>query len=169
MPIGDLIYNADLAHLYGCTCGNSTSGTTSTDADKTCNCNTVNYLMPPPPPAIDVCRYPYPPYPYPYPAPVPPEADSIKQNATEKAICKLSKKAAAIRQLIENLETKNKPLIVKSGAASFNLGAFKTPDPEDATLEIENENIQSVIDILKVELEKIKEEIKELSDKLVED
>lgn len=165
MAIADLVYPSDLAQ-YGCNCGNSKDDSSK---DKGCDCNNINYIIPPPPPAIDVCRFPYPPYPYPYPYPAPIPPDTIKQNPTEKQICKLSKKAAAVRQLIENLEDKNKPLIVKSSAASYNLGVLKTTDPDDATIEIENEHIQSVIDILKAELETIKEKIKELSDKLVDD
>lgn len=168
MPILDLVYNADLAHAPdGCGCGSSsTTSTTSTDANK-CNCNNgaIAYFIPPP--YVDVTKYPYPPIPYCPPAP--PEELAVRQSATEKTICKLSKKASAIRQLIENLEEKNKPLIVKSGAASYNLGSYKTTDPDDPDTTIEDEHIESVIDILKAELETIKEEIKEASDKLTDD
>lgn len=168
-PISDLVYNSDLS-LPKCGCGQSCGPDHHPEHEP------VTYIMPPPPPAIDVCRFPYPPvYPWPYPVPPcppgpgPAPTPDPDQNATEKAICKLSHKAATVRQLIENLEEKNKALIVKSGAASYQLGVLKTPDPEDEAAEIINENVQTVIDILKAELEKIKEEIKELSDKLVED
>lgn len=168
MPVSDLIYNSDLmTPKNGCGCGPDSGD------KKDCDCNPTAYILPPPPPAIDVCRYPYPPMPWPWPYPVPPcppgpepGPDPVEPNATEKAICKLSRKAATVRQLIENLEDKNKALIIKSGAASYQLGVLKTTVDEE---EITNENVQTIIEILKGELEKIKEEIKELSDKLVED
>lgn len=168
MPVADLVMNSDLyKYPYGCTCGSSTSTTGDTN-DKQCTCNNTAYIIPPPPPAIDVCRFPYPPYPA-YPYPVPAEDVAVKQNAVEKKICKKSKEAATLRQIIENLEDKNKNLIVKSGSVSYSLGAYKTKDPDDPEIDITDDNIESVIEILKSKLESVKEEIKELSDKLVDD
>jgi len=176
MPISDLVYNSDIARMPdGCGCGSSSSSSASNSGTNSCDCNkgAIAYFVPPP--AIDVTRYPYPPIPF-YP-PCPPhhhhhddeEESSAKQSAAEKQICKLSKKASAIKQIIENLETKNKPCIVKSGAASYNLGSYKTTDPEDPDTTIENEHIETILEILKAELETIKEEIKEASDKLTDD
>ena len=48
-------------------------------------------------------------------------------------------------------------MLIKLAYNAF--GVLKTPDPEDEAEEIINENVQTVIDILKAELEKIKEEI----------
>lgn len=167
MPIADLVYNSDLTD-YG-------------DGKKGHPHPHPPYppCPPPPPPPHPEPPYPYPPVAYLVPPPPPwyprPDDDddkpdvgpSVKPNATEKQICKLSRKAAAVRALIENIEDKNKPVIIKSSAVSYNMGSFKTKDPEDPSIIIENENIDTIINILKAELEKIKEEIKELSDELV--
>lgn len=171
MPIADIIANSDIARRPDCMgqhngCNGFDPKPPSND-NCNCNCNEHNgcmpyppfaYLVPPPPPAG-------------YPCPPVEENPSIRQNATEKSICKLSKKAAALRSLIENISVKNKPVIIKSAAVSYNLGSFKTKDPDDEGLEllIEDENIDTIINILKAKLEEVKEQIKELSDELVED
>ena len=168
MPICDIVANSDLTNPGGVG-----------KKEKECPCPVFPphpHPEPPVPPAP--YPYPYPPVAYLVPPPPPyyPKPDeggddnpSVKPNATERSICKLSKKAAALRSLIENIQDKNKPVIIKSSAVSYNLGTFKTKDPEDPAIYIEDENIETIINILKAELEKIKEEIKELSDELVED
>lgn len=158
MAIADLVYPADLNHVP-CDCHKD-------DKEKECDCGQVAYFVPPP--VIDVTKFPYPPiYPYPYPHPhhhhhhgedgEDEEESAAKQSAVERQICKLSRKAGAIRALLDNLENKNKPLIVKSGAASYNFGSLKTKN-EDGEEE-ENEAIATVIAELKKELNNIKEEI----------
>lgn len=165
MPIADLVYSADIARRPECV--GKPNGGNNDNSNNNCGCHEGSYpyppfawLVPPPPPAG-----------YPCPPDNCGEHESIRQNATEKSICKLSKKAAALRSLIENISEKNKPVIIKSAAVSYNLGCFRTKDPDDEGLglDIEDENIDTIINILKAKLEEIKEEIKELSDELVED
>ena len=165
MALDQLIYPADLAPVDCCPeCGPHPHP----------HPHPVPPCPPPPPPY----PYPYPPYawlvPPPPPAgyPFPPRPDEddddnpdTKPNKIERQICKLSRKAATLRSLIENLQDKNKDCIVKSGAVSYNLGPLKVKDEEGE--EKENESIDTIINILKAELEKVKEEIKELSDEIV--
>lgn len=163
MPIADLVYNSDLNQYVS----TNECGCKKNDKDKE-EC----YFIPPPP-----APYPYPPYawlvPPPPPAgyPYPPveEQEIIKENETEKSICKLSKRAATLRTLIENITDKNKPVIIKSSAASYNLGSYKKKDPQDPETTIADEQIETIVEILRAELEKVKEEIKELSDQLVDE
>lgn len=173
MAISDLVYNSDLAHPpYGCDCGGSGSG----DDDKKCNCNSAVYFLPPP--DIDVSKFPlYPPYPYwppcpppPHPHPHPDDDDDqdVKPGAVEKQICKKSREAATICKIIENLEEKNKSLIVKSGGVSYALGTLKYPDPEDSESTLTDESIETIIGILKAKLEIVKDEIRELSEQIGE-
>lgn len=163
MAISDLVYPSDLVSER-CSCGSTNTSTNTNSCD--CNKGAVAYFVPPP--YVDVTKFPlYPPYPYCPPRPED-DATTIKQNNIEKKICKKSKEAAALRQLIENLETKNKNLIVKAGSVSYNLGAYKSTDPDDPELEVIDDNIESVIDILKAKLESVKDEIKELSEQLGE-
>lgn len=168
MPIGDFIYNSDLAHPpYGCSCGGS-----GDSDDKKCNCNSAVYFLPPP--DIDVSKFPlYPPYPYwppcpPPPRPNPDDEEEVKPDLIEKKICKKSREAATIRQLIENLEEKNKSLIVKGGGISYALGSLKNPNPEDPDSTITDESIETIIGILKTKLEAVKDEIRELSEQIGE-
>lgn len=139
-----------------------------------CDCDHHPHPCPPPPPP-----YPYypgyawlvpPPPPAGYPYPPKPDEDSdidpdAKPSKVEKQICKLSRKAATLRTLIENLQEKNKDCIVKSGVITYNLGPWKVKDDQGETVEVEA--IATIITILKAELEKVKEQIKELSDEIV--
>lgn len=165
MPISDLVYNSDLAQYQ-----------TGTGYGEDCGCHHKHhhkegeddcYFIPPPPYPPYAWLIPPPPPKYPYP-PIE-EQDAIKQNETEKQICKLSKQAATLRTLIENISDKNKSVIIKSSAASYNLGSLKKKDPEDPETETEDESIATIVEILKAELEEVKDKIKELSDQLVED
>jgi hypothetical protein len=167
MPINDLVYNSDLAQYqtgssYGEDCGCHHK---HHDKDGKDDC----YFIPPPPPPYPPYAWLVPPPPPRYPYPPVEEQEAIKQNETEKQICKLSKQAATLRTLIENIEDKNKSTIIKSSAASYNLGSLKKKDPEDPETEITDESIATIVEILKAELEKVKDEIKDLSDKLVEE
>lgn len=166
MPIGDLVYNSDLAQYQT---------STNYGEENSCHCKPADkgnkedcYFIPPPPPYPPYAwLVPPPPPKYPYP-PVE-EQEIIRQNETEKQICKLSKTAATLRTLIDNISEKNKSVIIKSVAASYNLGVLKRQDPEDPAVEIEDESIATIVEILRAELEKVKDEIKALSDKLVEE
>ena len=169
MAISDLVYPSDIARApENCNCGIGSSSSSGHSAD--CNCGQIGYIIPPPPP-IDPTRYPYPPPFWPPFPPLPPKPDDdgeVVPNNIEKKICKKSKEAATLRQLIENLEIKNKDLIIKSGSVSYSMGAYKKTDPLDPEVEIIDENIETVIEILKSKLESVKEEIKELSEQLGE-
>ena len=167
MPIADLVYNSD--YPYGGTAVSINGDGTTSNNEK------VYIVMPPPPDKFPL--YPYPHYPVPPYPPFPPHHKpddedypnpnpDAKQSEVEKKIAKLAGKSASLRALIANIEDKNKSVIIKSGANSFNLGEYKIPDPEDPELTIEDENIASILEILKAELEKIKAEIKELSDEI---
>lgn len=123
-------------------------------------------MMPPPPSKFPLYPIPYPPYPTPECDCNNNESSSVKQSTVEKQICKLSKKAATLRTLIENINEKNKSVIVKSGAVSYNLGEFKTKDSTDPDITNEDESIESIIEILKTKLDAVKSKIKELSDEI---
>ena len=149
MAISDLVYPSDIARApENCNCGVGSSSSSSNSEN--CNCGQIGYIIPPPPP-IDVTRYPYPPPPPPPPywppfppKPYPDDGGDVVINNIEKQICKKSKEAATLRQIIENLEIKNKNLIVKSGSVSYSLGAYKKTDPTDPEIEITDEDIETV-------------------------
>lgn len=162
MPINDLIYNADLVNYpHICTCGTSTDSSNGATKET----EKIYVMMPPPPSKFPLYPIPYPPYPT-------PECDcddkenAIKQTTVEKRICKLSKTAATLRTLIENINEKNKPVIIKAGCVSHSLGEFKTKSAEDPDIVNEDESIESIIEILKAKLEEVKAEIKALSDEI---
>lgn len=167
MPIGDLVFNSDLANYpygYGCPSGGD-------DKDKK-EVEKVYVVMPPPPSKFPL--YPYPPYPCPPPFPPhhhddDPDTRPAKQSDVEKQICKLSRQSANLRALIESIEDKNKPCIIKSSSYSYSLGELQKKDPSDETQTIEDENVAAIVEILKTELESIKAKIKELSDEITVD
>ena len=158
MPNNELIYPADLAHKDGCC--------EVRQSTNTCGYPNGVYWMPPPPP----CDYPppfppCPPYPNPHPCPCPSEEIPVKKTSIEGKICKLSKKAAAVNRMIENLETKKKDFILKAGDTSYNFG--------NVDLEVENWEDGSYADtalkVLKFELSLIKTKIADLSTQLGEE
>lgn len=155
MPIGDLVYNSDLVNPCGCINAADTNGGAT---------EKIYVVMPPPPTKFPL--YPYPPeYPNPYDKDV--DLGTVaKQSDVEKQICKLSKKASTLRALINSIEEKNKSVIVKSATYSYNLGEYKTPDADDPEVMNEDENIGSILEILKAELELVKSKIKDLSDQI---
>lgn len=164
MPINDLIYNADLVNYpHICTCGTSTDSSNGVTKET----EKIYVMMPPPPSKFPLYPIPYPPYPAPD-CDCDDKDNAVKQSEVEKKICRLSKKAATLRTLIENISEKNKPVIVKSGATSYSLGEFKTVDSTDPDITNEDESIESIIEILKAKLAEIKEEIKTLSDELTD-
>ncbi len=170
MPIADLIYNSDINCIPTCSGTTSIPAVSQPDGTGSCTCSSgdkIYVVMPPPPPPHKFPLYPYPPYPV-----QPDDCDcnsdnTVKQTTIERQICKLSKKAATLRTLIENISEKNKPVIIKSGAVSYSLGEYVANKGEE--LESEDESIGSIIEILKAKLEEVKTEIKELSDEITTD
>lgn len=164
-PVGDLIMNSDLYNYpHVCTCGTSTDSSNGTTKET----EKIYVMMPPPPSKFPLYPIPYPPYPDPHSCDCEDKNNVIKQSQTEKSICRLSKKAATLRTLIENISEKNKPVIIRSSATSYSLGEFKTVDSTDPDITNEDESIESIIEILKAKLTEIKEEIKTLSDELTD-
>lgn len=167
MPVADLLYNADVAQAPDCGCNKVVTTTTT----GTCNCNpngAVWFVPPPPPKPMD-----YPPYPFPYGYPcVPPvEPAPVKKNSKEAEICKLSKKSATIKKMIENFTEKNKNAIIKIGETSYNFGAYKviTTDITGGKVEEDSKYGEAILGILTDELAAIKEKLQELSNELDED
>ena len=147
-----------------------------------CECHHHHHPCPPPPPdpkhGIWIVPAPppagYPPYPYPPMPPVPPVDDDssddikIKTKSIEAQICKLSKKSAAIKAMIQNFEEKNKDAIIKIGGTSYNFGPYKNIFKEGVTEYEEVTEYGEIIleELLKAELEKIKEKLQELAAEL---
>ena len=165
MGCADLVYNSDLANYpYACNC-NTSNAVPTNETNK--EVEKIYVMMPPPPSKFPLYPIPYPPYPHPHgDCDCDDRENSVKQSTIEKKICRLSKTAATLRTLIENISEKNKPVIVKAGSVSYSLGEYKTKDPDDEEITIEDESIESVIEILKTKLTEVKEEIKELSDQI---
>ena len=114
--------------------------------------------------------YPYPPFP-PFPPfppvppvpPCPPEPEPEPgKNSKEAQICKLSKKAAMINRMLENLETKKKDVIIKVGDTSFNFGNIDT----EVTDWADGSYAATVKTILEHQRGLIQAEIKKLADEL---
>ena len=164
MPNADLVYNSDLA---ACECGASSASASDAGQKPGCGCQNGVYWMPPPPPPDFPPPYPpVPPYPPPYPYPPCPCPDpEPKKKSIEGQICKLSKKAAVITKMIENLETKKKDVIIKIGDSSYNFG--------NIDLEVEGWDDGSyaatVQKILEKELALIKAKIAELAAEIGEE
>lgn len=167
-PIGDLVYNADIAHngnileilkngddkmsenvMDNCTChGHAEAG--------------YPWIIPPPMPCPPCPPYPYPPYPIP-PEPTPtPEPDA---GSTAQKICKLSRKANVITKMLENLETKKKDVIINIGGVSYNFGNIDL-DLGDGW--IDGSYAETVKKILTYELNLIKTKIAELAEEIGE-
>ena len=114
--------------------------------------------------------YPYPPYPpCPPPPPFPPfppqPEPEPEKNSKEAQICKLSKKAAMINRMLENLETKKKDVIIKVGDTSFNFGNIDAEIKDWA----DESYAATVKTILEHQRSLIQAQIKELADELDDD
>lgn len=168
MPIADLVYNADIARKPEMTCG-CNGDNILVNGDGTATVPTVGYpWIPVPPPMPMPPCHPCPPWPYPpYPVPVPPIDPDVepKKGSLEAQICKLSKKAATITKMIQNLEEKKKDVVIKVGETSYNFG--------NIDLEIQNWDDGSyaatVKKILEFELNVIKTKIAELAAEIGEE
>lgn len=160
MGVAQLVYPSDIAkhpEPHQCTCGEK-------EKNPQGNCEGV-WLVPPPPPG-------YPPYPY-YPQPCecnPEEAVKIKSKSTEAEICKLSKKSAAIKAMIENFEKKKKDAIIRIGGTSYNFGPYKITTKDGASVyEEDTEYGEKIMELLNSELEAIKTKLQELASELDSD
>lgn len=167
MPIADLVYSSDLKKCC------SAPPPPPPPPEPKCNCAPderyyPNYgcCPPPPPPPI-----PY--YPYPYPICPPPNPDvKINKSSIEAQICRLSKKSAAIKKMIENFEEKNRDAILKIGDTSYNFASYKiiTKGPEGAKVEEDSPYGETILtDLLKKELDAIKTKLVELTNDLEEE
>lgn len=119
-------------------------------------------VMPPdyPFPPVPPCPPPFPPFP-PQPEPEPEPG----KNSKEAQICKLSKKAAMINRMLENLETKKKDVIIKVGDTSFNFGNIDAEIKDWA----DGSYAATVKTILEHQRGLIQAQIKELADELDDD
>lgn len=170
MPIADIIANSEVAlRPRGCgynggSQGDSDSSQSGTNCD--CDCGREIWFIPPPRPKD---YPPYPPHGYPY---IPPtEPVIIKKKSIEAQICKLSKKAAAIKRMIENFSEKNKDAIIKIGDASYNFGSYKTISKDESGEKVEEDSVygERILAILTDELAAIKEKLQELAAELDEE
>lgn len=163
MPIADLVYNSDIAQRpQGCGCQPSDGSSSDSSSSCDCDCNKEIWFIPPP------RRHDYPPYP-PFPPYVPPvDPVPMKKSSVEAQICKLSKKAAAIKKMIENFVEKNKNAIIKIGDASYNFGSYKIISKDEQGQKVEEDSVygETILTILTDELAAIKEKIQELAAEL---
>lgn len=165
MPIADVLMNADIAIYPDGKC--CPSGKDNQDDNNKCNCGHMWFIPPCPPMPGD-----YPPCP-PYPCPcVPPvEPVPLKKSSIEAQICKLSKKAAAIKKMIDNFTNKNKDAIIKIGEASYNFGSYVVigKDGEGQKTEEDSAYGKKILEILNEELAAIKSKMQELATQLDEE
>lgn len=157
------------------------------------DCDCEKPMMPPPPPPSGYVNWCPPPPPYPHggwcppPPPLyppvcddkcdcgckdevikPPQDSAIEETPVKKSyaeqLCQLSKKSAAITNMIELFKNQNKDVVLKIGAAaSYNFGTYYSKD----------KNVSSygelVMTMLETELNLIKEKIAELAKLLGEE
>lgn len=165
MPIADVLMNADIAMYPDGYC--FPSGKDNQD-DKKCDCGEKMWCIPPrPPKPID-----YPPYPpFCYPCVPPVEPTPLKTSSVEAQICKLSKKAAAIKKMIDNFTNKNKDAIIKIGEASYNFGSYVVIGKDEHGEKTEEDSVygKSILEILNEELAAIKAKMQELATQLDEE
>lgn len=156
--------NSYYNYTEGCGCYNKDVDGFSRPYETTC-IGDSRMLMPPPP--IDYPYPPYPPYPYPYPVPKcncnSESEETITKKSIEAQICELSKKSAVISKMIKNYEEKKRNAIIKIGEYSYNFGGYYGEDDKPT------ETGDAILEILKKEASKIKEEIAELVQKLDSD
>lgn len=165
MPIADVLMNADIARYPDGKC--CPSGKDNQDDNNKCNCGQMWFIPPCPPMPRD-----YPPCPpYPYPCVPPVEPVPLKKSSIEAQICKLSKKAAAIKKMIDNFTNKNKDAIIKIGEASYNFGSYVVigKDEEGQKTEEDSAYGKKILEILNEELVAIKSKMQELATQLDEE
>jgi hypothetical protein len=98
------------------------------------------------------------------------EKDELKASI-EAQICQLSKRAAAIKAMIDNFKNKNKDAIIRIGGTSYNFGPYQAViEKEDGTKEyVDTVYGEVILGILTTELGLIKEKITELAALLEEE
>lgn len=158
MPQIDCVHNSDLA-IYGqkgqsavVPANPNPSGLVYGPA---CPCPP----FPPPPPYYPLPPCPIPPLP---PAPQPEPEPEPKKSSIEGQICKLSKKAAVINRMIDNLNEKKKDVIIKIGDASYDFGNI------DAEISgwADGSYAATILPILEHQRSLIQAQIKSLADQL---
>lgn len=165
MPIADVLMNADIAMYPDDKC--CPSGKDNQDDNSKCNCGNMWFVPPCPPMPRD-----YPPCPpYPYPCVPPVEPVPLKKSSVEAQICKLSKKAAAIKKMIDNFTNKNKDAIIKIGEASYNFGSYVVIGKDEEGQKTEEDSVygKTILEILNEELAAIKSKMQELATQLDEE
>lgn len=163
MPIADVLMNADIAMYPNGKCCPS-----GKDDNNKCNCGPNLWFIPPCPP-IPKDYPPCPPYPYPCVPPV--EPVPLKESSVEAQICKLSKKAAAIKKMISNFTDKNKDAIIKIGETSYNFGSYVVISKDESGQKSEQDSAygKTILGILNDELAAIKAKMQELATQLDEE
>ena len=169
MPIGDIVANEDLA----------------------CRHHHHHHPHPPKPPFPPMPQPAWfvpPPMPLPIPVDYPhfdpyhpcPDHDDDKDKeqedkekeelkaSIEAQICMLSKRAAAIKAMIDNFKNKNKDAIIRIGGTSYNFGTYQITKKDEEGHETveETEYGEVILGILTTELGLIKEKITELANLL---
>ena len=170
MPIGDVVYNADVA------CPHPHPHPHPGPKPPFPPMPQPAWFVPPPMPLPIPVDYPsFDPY---HPEPKPDddddqddkEKDELKASI-EAQICQLSKRAAAIKAMIDNFKNKNKDAILRIGGTSYNFGCYqiivkKDGEPDEI---IETEYGEVILSMLTTELGLIKEKITELAALLEEE
>lgn len=173
MPTGDIVYNGDLA------CPRPPHpGPHPEPKPPFPPMPQPAWFVPPPMPLPIPVDYPHfdPYHPWPEPDPKPDDDDDDDDKDALKAsieaqICQLSKRAAAIKTMIDNFKNKNKDAIIRIGGTSYNFGTYEIiKEKPDGTKEIvETEYGEIILSILTTELGLIKEKITELAALLEEE
>lgn len=158
MPNLDYTANSDLA-IYGNNANKNADNQNGLYWGPQCPCPPLPPVIPP--------HYPYPPLP---PCPVPPlppapqpePEPEPKKSSIEGQICKLSKKAAVINRMIDNLNEKKKDVIIKIGDASYDFGNI------DAEISgwADGSYAATILPILEYQRSLIQAQIKSLADQL---
>lgn len=155
----DIPYNSDFAQAYHC-------NEEKILKPNECECNGPIYIVPPPMP-MDYPPCPYPPHHHHHHHHHDEDEQPLPKTSVEAQICKLSKKAAAIKQMIENFKDKNKDCIWKIGGTSYNFGAYQKITEEDGeTVKEDTVYGPTILDILNQELAAIQAKIKELAEEI---
>ena len=174
MPTGDIVYNGDLAHPRP-----PHPGPHPEPKPPFPPMPQPAWFVPPPMPLPIPVDYPHfdPYHPWPEPDPKPDDDDDDDDGkdalkaSIEAQICQLSKRAAAIKTMIDNFKNKNKDAIIRIGGTSYNFGTYEIiKEKPDGTKEIvETEYGEIILSILTTELGLIKEKITELAALLEEE
>ena len=162
MPYADVPYNSDFAQVYHC-------NEEKVLKPNGCECNGPVYIVPPPMPMdYPPCPYPFPPHHHHHHHH--PDEQPLPKASVEAQICKLSKKAAAIKAMIENFKDKNKDCIWKIGGTSYNFGCYQKIYEDDGQ-EVKEDTVYgpTILDILNQELLAIQAKIKELAEEIDDD